>query len=95
MKKIDRTGETLTSKTGISITIIRYGNANDLDVKFSNGIVLKNKKYRDFENGSLFNFLEPNKVYGMGIYNDGVYKARINDCLTKEYMAWSNMLQRC
>ena len=95
MKKIDRTGETLSLKTGESITIVRYGNANNLDVQFSNGVVLKNKKYRDFENGSLFKFLKPDKVYGVGIYEDGVYKTRVEDVMTKEYMTWSNMLQRC
>lgn len=36
-----------------------------------------------------------NKVWGIGIYKDGVYTSRINGIRTKEYIAWGAMLQRC
>lgn len=45
------TGETRTMYCGQKATIIKYNNANNIDVKFENGIVAHNKLYKNFKIG--------------------------------------------
>ena len=49
--KTDRLGETRMMKCGMEATIIRYGNARDIDVRFKDGAVVEHKIYGDFKNG--------------------------------------------
>ena len=53
--KIDRLGETRTMNCGMEATIIRYGNATDIDVRFEDGAVTKHKAYKEFGNGKIAN----------------------------------------
>ena len=55
MQKIDRRGEVYTSSCGQKMTIIRYENANDIDVEFEDGTVVTNKKYSNFKTGNISN----------------------------------------
>ena len=43
--KIDRLGETRMMNCGMEATIIRYGNAGDIDVRFEDGSVVEHKAY--------------------------------------------------
>lgn len=90
-RKQNRLGEVL-EKDGMTLTIVRYKNANDIDILRSDGKLFEHKKYRDFENLS---FIKDKRVYSHGIYETGKYKCRVNGKETREYVAWSNMLQRC
>ena len=53
--KIDRLGETRTMNCGMEATIIRYGNATDIDVRFEDGIIVKNRTYDAFKKGNIDN----------------------------------------
>lgn len=93
-KANERLGETNLNKLGSKMWIIRYGNANDIDVEFENGYVVKNTQYASFINGVMKNPYDKS-VYGHGYTGEGVYKISTNGVHTKEYIAWKSMLTRC
>ena len=51
--KIDRVGETRMMNCGMEATIIRYGGATDIDVRFEDGAVAKNKAYGEFKRSNI------------------------------------------
>ena len=53
--KIDRVGETRVMKCGMEAIIIRYGGATDIDVRFEDGTVVKNRWYGNFKKGEIAN----------------------------------------
>ena len=53
--KIDRLGETRMMNCGMEATIIRYGGATDIDVRFEDGTVVKNRWYGNFKKGTIAN----------------------------------------
>lgn len=53
MKKIDRTGEIKTMKSGETAIIVSYRNANDIDVAFKDGQIAYNVRYCHFKNGDI------------------------------------------
>lgn len=50
-----RIGETNVMKNGMTATIIRYGNAFDIDIQFCDGTIRKNQSYSNFTNGNIGN----------------------------------------
>ena len=52
-KKKDRQGERNLSSYGIGMEIIAYRNANDIDVRFDDGTIVRNKTYDSFRTGRL------------------------------------------
>ena len=50
-----RLGETRMMNCGMKATIIRYGKYRDIDVRFEDGTVAKNRGYRDFKKGEIAN----------------------------------------
>lgn len=48
-----RLGETRMMNCGMEATIIRYGGATDIDVRFEDGRVVKCKGYREFKKGNI------------------------------------------
>ena len=53
--KTDRLGETRMMKCGMKATIIQYGGATDIDVRFEDGTVVKNRWYGNFKKGEIAN----------------------------------------
>ena len=51
----DRLGETRMMNCGMKATIIRYGNAGDIDVRFEDRAIAKRKGYREFKKGKIAN----------------------------------------
>lgn len=49
----DRTGETNIAKNGLKMTIIEYHNSQNITIKFSDGVIVYNKEYRAFKNGTV------------------------------------------
>lgn len=49
----DRLGEKRVMNCGEEATIIRYGNANDIDIRFKDGTVVNNIRYNKFANGMI------------------------------------------
>ena len=56
--KHERVGEYGVSSNNESMTIIAYRNANDVDIKFGDGTVVKRKTYANFNKGTI---KKPNK----------------------------------
>ena len=50
-----RLGETRVMNCGMKATIIRYGNAMDIDVRFGDGTIVKNRTYSAFKKGGMVN----------------------------------------
>ena len=48
-------GKTKRMNCGMEATIIRYGGCNDIDVRFEDGAVAKNKTYKAFKKGEIAN----------------------------------------
>lgn len=53
MRKIDRTGEKITSNEGYLMTIKEYFNANNMTIEFEDGTLCYNKIYKDFIKGGI------------------------------------------
>ena len=94
MKYKNREGEESINKSGNKIIIIKYRNANDIDVYFpSFNYVVKNRQYKDFKSGNIKCPYDINKYNGY--IGEGKYTSRINGRKTKCYQTWINILQRC
>ena len=50
-----RLGETRMMNSGMEATIIRYGNATDIDVRFEDGTIVKNRTYSAFKKRKIAN----------------------------------------
>ena len=53
--KASRLGETRMMNCGMEATIIRYNGVHDIDVRFKDGTVAKNKAYGRFKKGTIAN----------------------------------------
>lgn len=70
MQKANRTGETTVACNGLSMTIIKYNNCDNIDVQFSDGTIVRHKTYQNFKAGNIKN---PN------INNDYI-SGKLNKC---------------
>ena len=93
-EKIDRLGEHNINTQGMDMEIIRYKNTYDLDIKFSDGTIVKNVQYNNFKKGGILNHNIPSYL-NVGYMGYGKYKSRINRLKTEEYIKWGSMLTRC
>ena len=50
----DRTGEEKYNKQGLKLAIVAYRGANDLDVQFEDGEIVRHRTYDDFKKGRIF-----------------------------------------
>ena len=88
-------GEVGYNNNGEEMRIIRYGNANDIDVRFDDGTIIEHKTYGNFKKGLIKNPMTPS-VYGVGFIGKGRFKTKdANGKHTKCYEVWQKMLQRC
>lgn len=93
IQKIYRTGEKKINSQGMEMTIVRYKNVHDIDVKFSDGTIVKSQ-YSYFLKGNIQNHNIPSHL-GVGYIGYGKYKTKVNGAKTEEYIKWSSMLTRC
>lgn len=54
-KESSRLGEATTSNQGMGMTIIRYKDAHDIDVRFEDGTIVQHKTYVAFSHGGICN----------------------------------------
>ena len=93
-KKIDRTGE-VGYNNGEKMVIVRYGNANDIDVRFEDGTIVEHRTYGAFKRGSIKNPMRPS-VWGIGCIGVGEFKSTDeNGKNTRCYSTWEHMYERC
>lgn len=95
-KKDARLNEIGYNNNGERMTIIRYGNAKDIDVQFvKDGVIVEHKEYANFKKGKIKNPFFPS-VFGVGFIGKGKFKAFDgNGKPTKCYIAWMHMYTRC
>lgn len=93
-KYLDRIGETNYNSQGCLMKIIEYRSATDIIIEFQDEYKYKLRTwYGNFKKGTIKNPFAP-AVFGVGII--GVkYKTVTDRKTTKEYNAWTNMLNRC
>ena len=53
--KTKRLWEETENTQGCKMKVVEYRNANDIDIQFSDGTVIKNREYDEFIKGSIFN----------------------------------------
>lgn len=92
MKYFDRVGEENINSQGCNMKIIKYNNADDIDVQFDN-YIRRNVSYKSFKNGSIKNLYHP-EVFDFGFMGEGVYKSRIEGKKTEEYIKWYHIIIR-
>lgn len=51
----DKTNEVMLQNCGQYAKVIRYGNTDDIDIQFTDGTILNNKKYKAFKHGQYRN----------------------------------------
>lgn len=88
-----RIGETRKSNENLTMTIIEYRNAKDMDVLFENGYIAKHVQYDKFKHGKVRNLIYPT-VYGVGFVGVGNHNAFYNGKHTLAYNKWISMLSR-
>lgn len=90
-----RLGEEGTNKQGSLMKIVRYGDANDIDVEFLDDFHYRtcNTTYNAFVDGRIKNPYYPD-VLNVGMIGSK-YPSRENGKVTKEYKVWNAMLKRC
>lgn len=93
LKPRNRLGEKHRTSEGYEAEIIEYFNSLNCTIKFDDGTVVNNKKYREIKNGSVKN---PNHktVYGIGYIGQGRYKVTTTG-KNKPYKKWHSLIQRC
>ena len=94
-RKDERLNEIGYNNNGERMTIIRYGDALDIDIQFDDGTIVEHKQYNDFLKGKIRNPMFPS-VYGVGFIGVGDFKTcDENGKKTKCYKTWNDMLRRC
>ena len=94
-KKDGRLNEIAYNNKGERMTIVRYGNCEDIDVQFDDGVIVEHRQYTNFKKGKIKNPMTPN-VYDVGFMGIGDFKSKDeNGKNTKCYDTWEKMHQRC
>lgn len=94
-EKKDRLNEIGYNNNGERMTIVRYGNATDIDIQFDDGTIVEHREYGHFKKGQIENpFFS--SVCGVGCIGIGEFKSRDeNGKKTKCYTTWKGMHERC
>ena len=89
----DCVGKVCKSLNSGDFKILKYNDAKDVEVQFLNTGYEAVVHLGSIRNGEVKDPCVPS-VYGVGILGTK-YPSKINGVLTKEYVLWSNMLERC
>ena len=89
----DCVGNVYKSKSSGDFKVLKYNNARDVEIQFLKTGFETVAELGNIRNGNLKDPCLPS-VYGVGIVGTK-YPISEGGVLTKEYILWSNMLQRC
>lgn len=67
-----RVGEIVIANNGMKMKIVEYRNANDIDVQFENGVIVKNKSYTNFRKGQIGLACPEGRVREEKVANNGM-----------------------
>ena len=90
----ERLGEKNYNNQGLLMEIVKYNGKRDIDVKFKDGFISKNRRYDEFKNGQIKDLMYPS-VFNVGYIGGEKYKVSKNGKVTLEYNKWYGMLSRC
>ena len=94
-KKDDMLNKVGYNNNGERMTIVRYGGARDIDVRFDDGAIVEHRYYSAFKRGLIKNPMRP-IICGVGYFGIGEFKSRDeNGKKTKCYYTWQGMHERC
>ena len=94
-RKDGRLNEIGFNNNGERMTIVRYGGARDIDVRFDDGTVVEHRYYSAFKRGLIKNPMRP-IICGVGYFGIGEFESRDeNGKKTKCYYTWQGMHERC
>ncbi len=88
---IDRTGEVHKNTNGESFTIVGCRGKKGIDIQFEDGVIIKNREYKDIVKGNVKNPYHK-VICGIGYIGVGKYGGKNH---RKIYHTWVNMLKRC
>lgn len=86
-------GDKFNTKYGIC-EVVDYKNCENVFVKFLNTGGITKTNTTDLRRDSVRDYYAPS-IANIGYFGQGDYKARINNKITREYQAWSGMINRC
>lgn len=92
-KALERLGETRINNMGSKMWIIEYDNCDNITVEFKDGYTVKTR-YQYFTKGSVSNPYDKT-VFGIGYLGEGKYKTSIKGKVSKQYVVFHSMLERC
>ena len=93
--RIDRIGEENINNFGSKMIIIKYKNANNIDVYFPEyNYTINHVQYGSFKKGKIKCVYE-RRAFGVGYLGEGKNNPKENSKQTKSYTTWKNMLERC
>lgn len=94
-KKESRLGEKNVNYQGCSMRIVQYNVSKDIVVEFQDEYRAKvHTQYRMFAKGSVRNPYYPS-VFNLGITGNKCPIKKIDGKITKEYLSWRSMIERC
>ena len=93
-KKDDMLNKVGYNNNGERMTIVRYGGARDIDVRFDDGTIVEHRYHSAFKRGLIKNPMRP-IIYGVGFIGIGEFKSTENGKPTKCYVTWHDMHKRC
>jgi hypothetical protein len=88
-----RLGEKRKNKQGRMMTVVEYRGAEDIDVEFESGFIVKHTEYQLFERGHISDPFYPS-LYGVGYMGMRTPYGKSNQ-YARQYEVWSSMLKRC
>lgn len=88
-----RLGEVRKNSQGQNMTIIAYRGANDIDIQFDNGFIVRHTQYQLFERGTISDPFFPS-VCGVG-YMGMRTEYMDSKKYAKEHEVWIGMMKRC
>ena len=89
----DCVGKVCKSKSSGDFKILKYNNAKEVEIQFSNTGFGTVATFGNIRNGSIKDPYLPS-VCGIGV-SGTKYPIKVNGVITKEYTLWTHMLQRC
>ena len=89
----DCVGKVCKSLNSDGFKILKYNDARNVEIQFLKTGFETVTQLGNIRNGNVKDLYVPS-VYGVGVFGTK-YPSKINGVLTKEYVLWCNMLQRC
>ena len=89
----DCVGKVFKSKSSGDFKVLKYNDSTNVEIQFSNTGFGTVATLGNIRNGKVKDPYSPS-VYGVGIVGTK-YPSRVSGVLTKEYVLWTSMLQRC